>query len=770
MTPLSEGELRGLNPDRLLAEGLRLHQAGLLAAARPYYQRILELKPRHADALHLLGLVAHQTGDHAAGAELIRRAIRQNDRVATFHNSLGECWRELKEWDRATACYLRALRLDPRSADAHANLGTTLKNQGKFQEAITAYLKSLECRPNDPRNMANLAAAYCEDGQYAEALRWAQEAARLAPNLFEAVLNLGYALRKLGRNHAAVEVLRRAVELRKSDVNALNNLGIAASQVGGWQEAVQAFQTAVQFDPGDHQALLNLGNTWRELHHFDRAEHCYQKALELRPDLAQVWNNLGLNAHNQGLLPRAVECLRRSIELEPKNSAALNNLGGVWREMADPVQALACYREAAALGSGLNKAAGNVIFMLQFCSDISAVEICAEAVKWGDAMIAANRFDPPRNRAPRMPGTRLRVGYLSPDFRSHPVAYFMAGLLQYHDRAKFEVFCYSDVSSEDEWTRRLNAMVEHWIPVCGMADEELTERLFRDDIDLLVDLAGHTAKHRLAVFASKPARVQATYLGYPGSTGLRTVDFRISDRFADPPEESVGHYVERLEVLDRCAWCYEPPLRGPHATTPPSMGQGAITFGCFNNYAKISGEILEVWSKLLREVENSRLLLKRNVFKDVEFGRITRERFQAHGISPERLVLVASEGGMAEHFRQHDAVDIALDTFPYHGTTTTCDALWMGVPVVTWRGDRHASRVGASLLQAVGLAELIAESGDDYVAKAAALAREPKRLAELRATIRERMEKSELMDAVGFARSFEAAIMRMVATETVRSG
>jgi len=755
---------QGGNAAALLTEGIRLHQAGELAAARPYYERVLELHAKHADALHLLGLLAHQAGEHVKGAELIRRAIRQNDQVAGYHNSLGECWRGLQEWDKAVACYRRALRLEPRSADALANMGTVLKCQGKFEQAVELYQRAMAIRPGDPRDRANLGSAFCEWGKYAEAVDSCRDAVRLAPRLFEGWINLGVALRSLGRNREAIDALRRAVALKPVEVNALNHLGLALQRVGRWQEAAEVLQQAVRLDPAEPQSYLNLGKLWREWREFERAERCYRMALEREPASADAWVNLGLVAQAQGLLLEAIRRLERSLELDPKSSEAWTNLGVIRTRMAEPEKALECYRKARALAAGRDVAASNVNYALQFCVHVPPQEICAEARAWGDAVLA-KQATPGGTSAPfrpRLPGARIRVGFVSGDFRAHPVAYFIHGFLQHHDRQAFEVFCYSVGELEDEWTGRLRALAGNWRPCAGHSDRELEMAIRGDEIDVLIDLAGHTAKHRLTVFATQPAYRQATYLGYPGSTGLRTVDFRISDSIADPPDTSVGHYVEQLMLLGRCAWCYEPPAAlAPAAISPAKQGAG-ITFGCFNNHAKISTGLVEAWSRLLERVPGSRLLLKESAFNGDEFTQFARERLRGLGIAPDRLELHGRTKTIAEHFAFHARVDIALDTFPYHGTTTTCDALWMGVPVVTWRGERHAARVGASLLHAVGLPELVAESADDYVNRAAALAGDSTRLADLRGTLRERMQRSELMDPIGFSRSFEAALRRML--------
>lgn len=748
---------------QLLADAVKLHQGGQLSAAENLYQQVLRLSPSHPDALHLLGVLAHQSGRHAQGVELISAALRKSSRVAFYHNNLGECWRGLGNWENAEASYQRAIALDPDYAEAYANLGTIRKNQKKYSDAIQLYRRSLELHPGDPRNLTNLGVVYCETGAYAEAIGPSREAVVLAPDMGEAWICLGVALRRLGRNREAVDVLRRATALAPKDTNAACNLGAALHALGDDREAVKALHAAIAANPNDALPYLHLGNLWRNRQKWERAEQCYQKVLEIDPKSAGGWNNWGLLAKDKGLRLSAATRLRRALEIDP-NGEGWSNLGVTLQGMAQTEKAIDCYREALRIGDA-GAAASNLVFSLQHC-EISPEEICLEAKRWGERVLAAAASWRPALDATRTPHHRLRIGYVSPDFRWHPVAYFISGLLAHHDRSKFEVFCYSTTQVADEMTMRLQGMVEHWFMAAGLSDDELAEQIARDGIDLLVDLAGHTAKNRLQVFARSPARFQATYLGYPGSTGLTTVDFRISDAKADPMEESSSHYVEQVVHLDRCAWCYTPQDLPPPRTVNASSE--IITFGCFNNYSKVSDVTIGAWREILSAVPNSRLLLKCSAFNEPEFKDVTWERFKVHGIDPARLLLEARTPTMVEHLARYHAVDIALDTFPYHGTTTTCDALWMGTPVVSWRGNRHSCRVGASLLNAVGLDDLIGGSRDEYIAIAVRLAGDRRRLADLHLTLRGRTEGSAIMNAPQFARSFEAAIVRAIAQKEAR--
>jgi protein O-GlcNAc transferase len=363
--------------------------------------------------------------------------------------------------------------------------------------------------------------------------------------------------------------------------------------------------------------------------------------------------------------------------------------------------------------------------------------------------------------APAARGNRrkLRVGYVSPDFRRHSVSYFLTPLLAAHDRNAVEITCYAEVKQPDEVTARLKGLVSAWRSTVGMSDAELAERIRADGIDILVDLAGHTAGNRLAVFARQPAPVQVTWLGYPNTTGLSRIHYRLVDRVTDPPDASPAS--ERLVRLENGFLCYEPPADAPPPMPPPCLAASAVTFGSFNNAAKLSPATLDAWARILQGSPGSRLVLKGAAFSEAETCKRFRGEFVRRGVAEERLALAPFTPSSRAHLAAYHAIDLALDPFPYNGTTTTCEALWMGVPVIALLGDRHSARVGASILTRLGLGRLIAFDPADYVERALALASDRAGLGELRAGMRQRFAASPLCDAAGFARRVEAAYRRM---------
>ena len=560
---------------------------------------------------------------------------------------------------------------------------------------------------------------------------------------------------------------------------------------GDLAEAERLYGRVLEHDPGDADALFFLGivamNDGRET----RAAELFESAIRARPNDAAFWSGLGAMRHRQRRLEEAAAALRIGLALQPENIGMRNNLAAalvladrseealevseqvlaagrnlfdaylnlssIYRHYARIDEGIAASRKAVDLDPANIESFTNLLLALNYSPSHGAQEIFAEHRRFG-ARFARPYVEPrPEPTWPR----RLRVGYVSPDFRKHAVAQFSEPILANHDRERFEVFCYYTNQHEDEVTERLRRLSDHWLDSSVMSDAELAGRIRSDGIDLLVDLAGHMIGNRLPVFAAKPAPVQLSYLGYPNTTGLEAVDYRITDDRADPPGEADRWSVERLLRPWPTYFCYRPPVHAPEIGPLPAAATGGVTFGSFNNFPKVSGPFLDAAARILAAVPGSRLKLKSKVLGVPSVAQGVRERLAGNGIDPGRLELVGWEKTVESHLAAYGSIDIAIDTFPYNGATTTCEALWMGVPVVTLAGDRHAGRVGSSLLNAVGLGELVAKDVDAYVAACAALAADLGALARLRSGMRERMRRSPLMDEAGFTRALERSYVEI---------
>jgi len=605
---------------------------------------------------------------------------------------------------------------------------------------------------------------------------------------------------RAGRLAEAVGIYRMILEREPRVAQAHANLAIALAQMGDWRGARTPAEKATELAPGDAGFWCNLGNILRDVGELAGAEAALQRAIGIDGNLAAAWGNLGQVMYRQRKLRESATAFRRAIAIEPRQLESHNGLGVVLRELREPADAMKCIERAIELSPdgamahnnrgmlltdlGKNEEAeaefrkaaelepvnagfhSNLVYQMNF-SERSEREIFQEHLRWGQ------RHETPLMREawnyPKAPGMdakkKLRIGYVSADFREHAVMYFLEPILANHDRDAFEVHCFADEVASDETTFRLRGYADRWHSITALNDREAAELIHAHGIDVLIDLAGHTAHNRLLAFARKPAPVQVTYLGYPNTTGMKGMDFRITDGQSDPLGMTDEFYTEKLWRLPRTFLCYR--LPGDAASLDVGERKRSArptTFGYFGTGQKLSGTILRLWGEILRGAAGARLLLKMR--GDVA-RRALVEKLSRCGVDVERVDFVNQTDSRAEHFAQHGLMDIALDSYPYNGTTTTCEALAMGVPVVSLAGRTHASRVGKSLLSSVALGELAAATPEEYVQKAVELAGDLDKVQEMKRSLPQRMRRSPLMDEAGFTREIEEAyrgMWRMVAT------
>ena len=514
--------------------------------------------------------------------------------------------------------------------------------------------------------------------------------------------------------------------------------------------AMDVYRELLRKQPGNVDALSASGDLLCDLNRHEEASRCYESAVSLRPDNRKLLFKLGNLYWLMGRLTDAEYCFNQVLARTPRDAQALSNLGLVRQEEGNPVQAERFYRAAIESDPGYVDARSNLLLCLNYQDECSPELVFREHVAWAQAVVAAI---PRRTVAyPANAHTRLRVGYISPDFKTHSVTYFFEPLLKHHDSSSFEIFCYDDANRPDAVTQRLRARCEHWRIIAGASDADVEKVIRQDEIDILVELAGHTADNRLRLLARRVAPIQVTYLGYPNTTGIAAIDYRITDPVADPVGMTDRFNCELLARLP-VAWCYLPAQDAPPLIERTSAG--SVTFGSFNKIAKLSERAVRTWSRVLQEVPRSSLLLKCSALNDLEVAGRLKHRFVQCGITTERIRTVGFAKDNREHMAMYGEVDIALDTFPYCGTTTTCEALYMGVPVVTLSGNSHVGRVGASLLSALGRKEWIANSEDRFVEIARELADDFPRLARLRKSLRDEMAASPLLDGLKFTQTLE---------------
>jgi predicted O-linked N-acetylglucosamine transferase (SPINDLY family) len=733
------------------------HQAGRLQAAEQLYRQILALEPDHAGALHLLGLIAHQVGKHEVAVVCIGRAIQLDGNEVAYHSNLGEAYRALRRLDDAVACYRRALEIKPEFAEAHYNCAIVLREQGKLDEAIACYRRALEIRPHYAEAHNNLGNALKDRGNPAEAVACYRRALELNPGYAGAHYNLGIAFRDQGKLDEAIACYRRALAIKPDFTEAHGSLANALDTQGNLDEAIGCYRRALQCNPRYAEAYSGLGNALGKQGSADEAVACFRRALEIKPDSAETHYHFGNFFKVQGKPEEAVACYRRALEIKPDIAEAHLNLGVAMKDQGNMDEAIAACRRALQVKADYVQAHSNLLYDLQFSPQYDAEAIYQEHLRWNarHAAALAKSIQPHGND--RSPRRRLRIGYVSPNFWHHAESFFMVPLLAAHDHQDFEIFCYAEVQRPDHVTAQFRMYADAWRDITGLTDEQVSQLVRQDRIDILVDLTMHMACNRLLVFARKPAPVQVCWLAYQGTTGLTTMDYRLTDAYVDPPGLYDRYYTEESIRLPDAFGCYDPLTTEAAVGALPALDQDRVTFGSLNNFCKVNPAVLTLWSQVLRAVDGSRLLLRA---AEGSHRERTLEFLQAEGVASERVNFVGWQP-RAQYLELYRQIDIGLDTVPYNGQTTTLDSLWMGVPVITLLGQTAVGRAGMSLLTNLGLPELIAAAPEQFVRIARELAGDLARLGELRASLRERMQKSPLMDGPRFARHVEAAYRTM---------
>ncbi|MEI8194991.1 MAG: tetratricopeptide repeat protein [Phycisphaerae bacterium] len=767
---------------------LQYHRAGRLQEAEQTYRQILAQQPRNAEVLHQLGVLAAQTGRIDVAVDLIRQAIALEPDYAEAHCNLGNVLKEKGRLDEAIAAYRHAIGLKPNYPAAHNNLGNALKDQGQPDEAIAAYRQAIVLNPNYPLAQNNLGTALLETGHPDEAIASFQQAIALNPNYANAYSNLGNALRTKGLLGEAITACKQAISLNPNLPDAHNNLGNALRDHKHLDEAIVAYRRAIALKANYPGAYYNLGNVLGDKGRMDDAIAAFRQAIALKPDYFEAHHFLGKVIQEKGRLDEAIIAFRQAISLESKYAEAYSSLGNALRNKGQLDEAVAAYRHAIALkpnfpeahsdlGVALSDAGqldeailafrttiqlnsevvtadSNLVYTLHFHPDYDAQALYREHRRWNQqhAHPLATVIESHSNN--RSPDRRLKIGYVSPDFRDQAESFFTIPLFENHDHTGVEIFCYSSVIKSDRITERLRKCADVWRDVRNESDEALAHIIRQDHVDILIDLTMHMANNRALLFARKPAPVQVCWLAYPGGTGLETMDYRLTDFFMDPVDDDRSCYFEESIRLPDCWVVYDPLI---DLSPRPSEQTGPITFGSLNNPIKLNTPLLTLWARVLQATPDARLIL---LVQSTEHRQRIGRLMESLGIATDRLEFVGRMNRL-QYLRSHDRIDIALDPLPYNGITTTCDALYMGTPVLTLPGQTAAGRAGKAMLSTIGLSELVAHNSDEFVRKAAQLAADLPRLIEIRRGLRARLAGSPLMDAPRFARNVEAAYRAM---------
>lgn len=740
------------NTDALNGLGLLAYHQQDYAAASDWFRQSLAIEPRQHETLNSLGGALQALGQADGALELFRRAVElKPDYTDALHN-LAHVFQKQGRLEDAALCYTQVIEHHPDQISAYCDLSLLLQDLAHFDDAETYLRQAISLSPHTPELHNNLGNLLRAQKRHSEAVRCFEEAIRLNPEAADCYTNLGTVFSDVKAYDKAHACFSRALELKPDSADALFNRGVAYWEAGQYDESIQSYRKVIEIDPKHVRAVINLGAVFERLRQDQEAEACYRRALELDATNAMAWFNLGNMLKNRRQFNEAVGCYRKALELDPADIKSLNNLGNVLRDLCQLDAALDSYCRALETQPDLAFPHSNMLFCLNYYPEITPLQQKQHHEEF--ERLHASRFRPhwPHHANTLDASRRLRIGYVSPDFRSHAVATFFEPILTNHDRQQFEIYLYSNVQRPDAITQRLFSQADHAADITQLSEDEAASLILRDGIDILMDLAGHTGDNRLMVFARKPAPIQITYLGYPSTTGLAAMDYRITDHIADPTGNSEQFYTEKLLRMPDSAWCYQPPLLETEITALPALENGHITFGSFNNFTKVGPKVVELWAELLKAIPEARLLLV--TVPAGEVSEKTLQRFVELGIEAGR-VRCQPNLATAEFWEAIRSVDIALDPFPLGGGTTTCETLWMGVPVVTLVGNTFISRAGYSLLLAANMKEFTAYSQEEYIDIAKKWAHELPSLAEVRTNLRDHLRQSPLLDAGKFTRHLE---------------
>ncbi len=658
----------------------------------------------------------------------------------------------------AERIYRTVLQTAPNDPDAWHRLGLLAMQIGRLDDAIECIQKAISYQPRDGAYHNNLAVCYQRKGDNAKALECFQEAVRVSPRWAEGRVNLGITLANQGRLPEAVEHYREAVELDSKSAPAHNNLAIALTRLGQLDEAGTHFRQALQLKPEFAEAHNNLGHVRMAQGKFDEAAGRYRKAIQLKPDYVEAHSHLGIALLKQGLAHEAVASFQKAVDLQPGNVEGWSNLGNALLMLGRVSESVAASGRALQFDPLRQPALSNTLLALNYDPNIDPHTLAEKHRQAGESIAARST---PATSHPNVadPDRRLRIGYVSPDIRFSAAAAFIEPLVKQHDRSAVEVILYGDVLAPDAVTERISKLADRWRVINGLTDQQVADFVRGDAVDILVDLAGYTSANRLGIFAQKPAPVQVSYLGYPTTTGLPTIDYRVTDAIVDP-EGDETLYTEKLVRLPHGFCCFQPPSDAPAVSPLPARKSGQITFGSLHNLPKVNDQVVALWSQVLSAVPGSRLVLFRDTFRGGA-DEYFRDLFRRHGVESPRVEFRHAAVSDSSYLAQYHDIDISLDTFPWSGHTTACESLWMGVPVLTLLGDRAAGRMVASVLERLGLNDWVAKSPAEYVESAQRLSGNLDALDNLRGSLRERLAASSLCNGQVFARDLEAAYREM---------
>ena len=750
-------------PQDALSKALALHQQGRFAEAIVEYQQILKHRPDDETVAANLASVLVRAGRIDEGLSLYRELTSRNNQQPELWFNFANALQRAGQVAEAKQTFERTLEIAPNFFPAVLNLANLIRDAGDAEAAVAMYRHAIAMNPQHPKPRINLAKLLRSQKNFEETREVVDGGLReesISVDLLYERAILGY---ETGDSEAAFTAAQQLLTIQPKYGNAYTLIGLIEYERGNVESAVQWWNELAKLEPNNSEPHTNLGTLRQKEHRHEEAVGHFREAVRRAPDDLGANLKLGLILSTTGHVSEAMQIGKRLAEAFPNRPEGFSLLANGLHEQGLCEQSRAAFDEALSKNTDDTTLIGNALFSSLYSDTLSDDDILAIHTQLSSRLHKlATQHDRPAPCAARAISerSRIRVGYLSPDLLKHPVGYFVEPILEHHNRQHFEVVCYSDNASVDELTKRLQNLDLTWHECAAWSDSRLEDQIRSDKLDILIDLSGHTAKNRAMVLARKPAPVLATYLGYPGKTERPANDWLIADHHLCPSNQRLDSH-ERIARLSNCFLCYQPQPGIPDVAPPPFEKNGFITFGSFNHLAKLTDSTVRLWSRVLAAVPESRLVLKALPLADEGTREPTRQRFADCGINPERISPLPPTVPLSAFMAEYSRMDIALDTVPYNGGTTSCDALWMGVPVVTLPGGRFSSRMGASVLNTVGLSELIADNEDDYVRLAISLAADENRIRILRSILRNQVAGSLLCNVPQFTSDFEAVLQEI---------
>jgi len=743
--------MQNFHLSQLIELATEQHEAVRLAEAEDTYKRVLAADAQHGDALQGLGILKWQLAQLDDAQAYLQAAVAVQPDNWRYYYTLGRFFAAIGQNEAAVLVFDRAKNLHPDSVVFWFELGKFLHGLGSLDEAAFAFQQCIRLQADNVEAYNDLGVVLDAQGQYQTAVEFLALGITIRPDFVPLYNNLGNTYLHLGWDDNALAIFRQGLEISADSAELWFNYGNALSRLSANPEAIEAYRQALLLNPLHVKAMVNLANLMRLRGEKDTALTLYSQAIAAEPKFYDAYNNAGVCLLLMGRLDDAIGMLEQAIALEPDTAVAHNNLGNVFKDAGSLDAAIACFRLAVQLASGNAEAYSNLIYTLSFHAGFDERNILAEARQFASLCpppaLPANLWQ----QHAQKPERRLRIAYVSPDFREHCQSLFTVPLLANHDHSQFEIYCYAHLARTDAISERLITYADVWRMTYGKTDQALAEIIAEDEIDILVDLTMHMAGGRPMLFTLKPAPLQLAWLAYPGTTGLPAMDYRLTDPWLDPPEFGDNRYAETSIRLPDSFWCYDPLVTGSKPNSLPALTAGYVTFGCLNNFCKVSDQTLGRWGRVMAALPTSRLILL------AAAGRHRQRVFDQlglYGIAAQRIEFVSFRPRL-EYLQTYQRIDLCLDTLPYNGHTTSLDAYWMGVPVITQVGATVVGRAGWSQLNNLGLPELAAFDDQTFVDIAVGLAKDLPRLNHLRHTLRSRLQASPLMDGKRFAAAIE---------------